>query len=334
MDPFDIVRPSADGLVRRPQLLEAGLAGGEIDRLVRAGRLRPLRRGVYRLDQDGVVSAATAHVLRARAAAPIVADDSAFGHVTAALALRLPVWGIPLDRLHLVRERSGGGGRVRRGTHVHRAPLPDGDVVEWQGLRLTSPARTMADLARSVSAERALVTVDAALHEHVRRRPSSEPPGPGATTVDRISEVLDRFAGRRGVPAARRLLALADERCESPGESRSRFRMHGAGIPAPVTQWVVPGLRFRTDFAWPEIGVVGEFDGRVKYGRTLQIGQDLADVLWDEKQREDRIRATGLVVVRWTWADIADGTMVTRLAGALRHPVTTCGTPRDGGGTG
>lgn len=334
MDPFDIVRPGADGLLRRGDLLTAGIASGEIDRLVRTGRLRPLRRGVYRLDDDGAVTPAIAHVLRALAAAPIVADGSAFGHVTAALALRLPVWDIPLDRLHLVRERSGGGGHVRKGTHVHRAPLPDCDVVEWRGLRLTSPARTMADLARSVSAERALVTVDAALHEQARRRPPSEAPGPGATTSVRIADVLDRFAGRRGVPAARRVLALADERCESPGETRSRFRMRLSGLPAPVTQWEVPGLPFRTDFAWPDLGVVGEFDGRVKYGRALRPGQDLAEVLWEEKQREDRIRATGLLVVRWIWTDIADGAMANRLGGALRHPVTTRGAPRDGGRTG
>lgn len=334
MDPFDIVRPDIDGLLRREQLLATGLAPWEIDRLVRTGRLRPVRRGVYRLDDSGDLAVGAAHVLRARAAAPQMAGDAVFGHVTAALALRLPVWGIPLDRLHLVRERAAGGGHVRRRTHVHRAPLPAGDVVEWQGLRLTSPARTMADLARSVSAERALVTLDAALHEQVRRRPASDAPGPGATTADRVADVLDRFAGRRGVPGARRVLDLADERCESPGESRSRFRMHLSELPPPVTQWEVPGCDYRTDFAWPELGVVGEFDGQVKYGRALRPGQDPGDVLWEEKRREDRIRAIGLVVVRWIWTDITDGTMVARLGAALRHPVASRGTPRDGRRTG
>ncbi|MDQ4116640.1 MAG: hypothetical protein M3235_06710 [Actinomycetota bacterium] len=297
---------------------------------MRTGRLRPVRRGVYRIDDAGDLTAGSAHVLRARAATPHVAGDAAFGHVTAALALRLPVWGLPLDRLHLVRERARGGGRVRRGTRVHRAPLPPGDVVEWQGLRLTSPAWTLADLARSVSAERALVTRDAALHERVRRRPPSEPPGPGVTTVDRVAGVLDRFAGRRGVPAARRVLDLADARCESPGESRSRFRMHLAGLPPPATRWVVPDLGFRTDFAWPERGVVGEFDGRVKCGRALKPGQDVGEVLCEEKRREDRIRATGLVVVRWVWSDLTDGTLLARLGAALRHPVASRGAPRDG----
>jgi hypothetical protein len=50
---------------------------------------------------------------------------------------------------------------------------------------------------------------------------------------------------------------------------------------------------------------VGEFDGRVKYGQSAD--------LWAEKQREDRLRALGLAVVRWVWADVVgDFTPVVR----------------------
>jgi hypothetical protein len=145
--------------------------------------------------------------------------------------------------------------------------------------------------------------------------------------------VLSRFGGRVGTPAARRVVALADARSESPGESRSRFRMYLASLPDPATQWEVPGLPFRADFAWPEHGVVGEFDGRIKYGRPLRPGQDLGEVLWEEKRREDLIRSTGLTVVRWVWSDLADGSMVARLAhslGTARHPVASRGAPCDG----
>ncbi|WP_224387448.1 hypothetical protein [Pseudonocardia sp. ICBG1293] len=81
--------------------------------------------------------------------------------------------------------------------------------------------------------------------------------------------------------------------------------MHLAGLPVPVTQWRIPGTRYRADFAWPDRGVVGEFDGRTKYGRTLHPGGDAAEALWEEKRREDRIRRTGLTVVRWTWQEIS-----------------------------
>ena len=60
-----------------------------------------------------------------------------------------------------------------------------------------------------------------------------------------------------------------------------------------------------TDFAWPEHGVYGEFDGRVKYGRLLKPGQDPGEVVFAEKRREDLIRsATDGIMVRHTWADL------------------------------
>jgi very-short-patch-repair endonuclease len=47
---------------------------------------------------------------------------------------------------------------------------------------------------------------------------------------------------------------------------------------------------------WPGLGVIGEADGVMKYGS--------ADDLIAEKAREDRLRALGLMVVRWTWDEI------------------------------
>ena len=59
------------------------------------------------------------------------------------------------------------------------------------------------------------------------------------------------------------------------------------------------------DFAWPEHGVYGEFDGKVKYGRLLKPGQDPGDVVFAEKRREDLIRGvTDGIMVRHTWADL------------------------------
>jgi hypothetical protein len=49
---------------------------------------------------------------------------------------------------------------------------------------------------------------------------------------------------------------------------------------------------------------VGEFDGKIKYGRLLRPGQDAGEVVYAEKLREDALRDTGLSVVRWTWQDL------------------------------
>ena len=60
------------------------------------------------------------------------------------------------------------------------------------------------------------------------------------------------------------------------------------------------------DFGRPALRTVGEFDGRVKYGRTLRPGQSPGDVVFAEKVREDAVRATGQGVVRWIWDELDD----------------------------
>jgi hypothetical protein len=58
--------------------------------------------------------------------------------------------------------------------------------------------------------------------------------------------------------------------------------------------------------------------GLKEYGRLLNTGQEPGDAVFDEKIREDRLRAAGLQVVRWTWEDLDSFTpIVTRLRQAL-----------------
>src|SRR5699024_8419848 len=77
------------------------------------------------------------------------------------------------------------------------------------------------------------------------------------------------------------------------------------GIPAPRLQHryfdgvLVP----RTDFSWGDGALAGEFDGRVEYTRDAAYGGAPSDVVWREKQREDRIRDLGVGVGRWIWSD-------------------------------
>ena len=104
------------------------------------------------------------------------------------------------------------------------------------------------------------------------------------------------------------------------------------------------GVVGRTDFAWEEQRVVGEFDGRIKYGRLLRPGQDPGDAVFEEKRREDAIRDEGWGVVRWVWSDLrartawrhasagraseAAGAAVTRYWGVVRALPESCRTPR------
>jgi hypothetical protein len=291
-------------LVLRPRLLEAGFTDDELRRWRADRQLVTVRPGVYvRAGDVQLLDAAARHALEVRAAVQQVASGAVVSHVSAAALHGLPLWAAPLDRVHVTRNRRSGGRRSRF-LHLHAAALEPDEIVFVDGNAVTSVARTIADLARSLPFEPAVVTADAALHRRL---------------VDRAAlvEAVERSSNRRGNTAARRVVAFADARSESPGESRSRVALQRAGLPMPVLQYAVRrGNTWvaRVDFGWPELRTVGEFDGVAKYGRLLRPGQTAADAVVEEKRREDAIRDTGLRVRRWGWDDLDNfGPVATRL---------------------
>lgn len=79
-------------------------------------------------------------------------------------------------------------------------------------------------------------------------------------------------------------------------------------------------MRYRVDFYWPEFDVVGECDGRVKYGNATD--------LWNEKRREDAIRPLVRRFVRWSWSDALQVTPLAALLARAGLPIRP-GPPRD-----
>ncbi len=76
----------------------------------------------------------------------------------------------------------------------------------------------------------------------------------------------------------------------------------------------------RTDFGWESLRTVGEFDGKIKYGRLIGPGEKPEDAVFREKIREDRIRDLGWEVVRWTWADLEEPQAVSDSSAACLYP--------------
>ena len=113
-------------------------------------------------------------------------------------------------------------------------------------------------------------------------------------------------------------MAEADGRAANPGESWSRALLIAAGLAPTDLQVEVRdgrGLAGYADFGWLPRRVLGEFDGRGKYGVDAT---GAADAVWGEKVREDRIRACDYAVVRWTWADLYEpGQFLDRVRRAL-----------------
>ena len=302
-------------LHRAAGLRAAGYSDDDIRRLLRSGVLSPVRRGAYAESPPDDRDAG--HALLVQAALAELGPGAVASHVSAAVVHGLPTWGLPLERAHVTFDRRTGG-RLDARLHVHTAPLHPDDIVVVDGLAVTSWARTVVDIARRAQFDAAVAVADAALVAARRTDPGSRPivavraGAQKAADPPAFRAALDaavrRAKGWPGVPAARRVVAFADGLAESVGESRSRIAIARAGLPPPVLQLPVPlaGSTAYADFGWPAQRTVGEFDGKVKYGRLLKPGQEPGDAVYAEKLREDEFRALGWEVVRWGWADLHD----------------------------
>jgi hypothetical protein len=292
---------------RRSELIASGQTDYQLRRSVRDRSLTRVRRGAY-VAEPAPTGVAARHRLAISAAVTELDAGAVLSHGSAAVLHGLPTWSMALGRVQVTRIRSYGGRRDRR-VHVRVARLDPDEITRVDGIRVTSTARTVVDLARALPFEPAVVVGDAAL-------------ALGITSGDELADALRRSARRPWCARARAAVGFLDGRAESVGESRSRVAIARAGLPVPRPQWEVRDARGaligRGDFGWPEYGVVGEFDGRTKYGRSLRPGVEPGEAVYQEKLREDALRAEGLTVIRWTWQDLDHfAPIATRLRNAL-----------------
>ena len=220
---------------------------------------------------------------------PRLHSEVIISHATAAACHGLPLFSDLLTRVWLTR-RLGGHGRVTRRLRVSLAETAEDEVTSIAGLPVTSLARTTLDLARSLPLRRGVAVVDAALRRGLSR--------------DDLLALAVRYPRRPGLGRAVRAIGLGDPRSESVGESESRVVLHQLGLPTPTLQFEVRAhgvLLGRSDFAWEEHRLLGEFDGRIKYDGLVRPGQSAADVIMAEKRREQRLRDANWWVVRWTY---------------------------------
>jgi hypothetical protein len=253
-----------------------GWSDSALARAVRSGRLVQVRRGWYA--RPGT-DAETARAIAAVRSHP----GCVLSHRTAAMLHGIPIVGARTDVPELtVRPR--GPGNVA-GVHLHRATLAEGDIVLVEADPVTSPARTVIDLARSRRVECGVAAIDYVLHE-------------GLASTDDLVDVLRRCWNWPGIARARRAVALSDARSESPLESVSRLVIRWLRLPRPEPQVTVID-RYgrpagRLDFYWDEFGVAGEADGRLKY-------EDDEEAFPAEKDRQERLEDDGLAFARWGW---------------------------------
>jgi hypothetical protein len=273
-------------------LLDQGYDHEDLRRLQRAGELVRIRRGAYALRDGSDLALEERHRRVVLATAPQLLDGAVLSHGSAAVLHGLPVWPAAVERVHVTRNRRGGG--IKRGVvQVHGAPLAAPEIVLIDNMPVTSLCRTVLDLARALPMTQAVAAGDRALALGLTRH---------ALVAGLVA--MSRWPGIRG---ARRTVEFLDLQSESAGESASRVRLM-EGLPRPEPQREIFGpngrLIARVDFYWEEQKTVGEFDGKIKYGRLLKPGKRIEDVIFEEKVREDAVRDLGLQVVRWLWTDL------------------------------
>jgi Transcriptional regulator, AbiEi antitoxin len=220
------------GVIAHGQLRRVGLSPQAIERRIRTGGLQPLHRGVFavghrRIGVDG----------RRWAAVLALGDEAFLSHGSAADAFGIRVTSSGL--IHLTVR--GRGGRERRpGIRVHRPrALPADEVTTLRRLPITTPARTLLDLAAAGLRDRPL---EAALDEAERRR---------LLDFAELHALLARYPRRAG---ARSLKAQLARYC-GPADTRSKLERlvnelcDDRGLPPPLVNTVIEG-RVR-DFFWP-----------------------------------------------------------------------------------
>lgn len=286
------------GVLLRRELVASGVSDNAIRRLMRAGVLVRLRHGVYALTSLwSRASERQRHLMLARGVTTLYGDDVALSHTSAALAYGAPDWRVPMDLVHLT-DLFAAGERTQARVRHHHGTCRVMDVTRIHGHWITSPTRTALDAASILDRDPAVCVLDWFLRSRL-------------TTAEALSTML---CARQEWPDHIDLTLKVDHAkpgSESVGESRTRLLLGDLGLPAPVLQMEVHEADGRlvgiVDFAWPEHGVIVEFDGAEKYHRYRRPGETIEQMVLREKRREDRIRElTGWVVIRISWADLAD----------------------------
>lgn len=278
-----------------------GVTPRQLRDLVACGVVRRVLRGVYcRADVADDLT------LRARAAALVLPPHAVVSDASAAwlygIDCREPGERDLAPALEVVS--IGGADRSRRSQlrGGKRALAPD-DVCELDGVLVTTPLRTVSDLACRRGRYRAMAALDLFAHEF----------GIGVPELERM---VRRYAGRRGVTQFRELIHYVCPLAESPRESWTRLAIIDAGLPAPKPQHIVELDGFgqvRLDLAYPALRIAVEYDGKEFHTS-------------DEDKEADRLRRQALREAGWIVIVVVNGDFhgagLERWLGELRVALT------------
>jgi very-short-patch-repair endonuclease len=269
------------GLLSREQLCGLGVTKGMIQRRVAAGRWERMNPRVFR-----IAGAPESWRQSLRAATLGWGDGAVASHRSAAALWRLARFEPGPIELTVPRLRHRAVPVI-----VHRNVLFEADVVIREAIPVTTPARTLIDIASVCPPD----AVEEAFDDALRRKMISIP---------RMRWRLDEIEGGGGRPGVSLMRSLVEARAEgivsqSVLETRLLRVMMRAGIPKPVSQFQIRDgdeLIAIVDFAFVAEKVAVEADGYRWHSGRIKWQDDLT--------RRNRITSLGWRVIHVTWDDL------------------------------
>ena len=178
--------------------------------------------------------------------------------------------------------------------------------IKYLGFRIATPARVVVDCARLLADRHGFPIACAALaracqfdrfHQDESRVRQEEARG------EFHKALADTPLNTVGRERARWIIDRADAGCESPGESLVLLALLRAGITDMTTQEEVhvAGHTYFIDIALPNLKIAIEFDGRIKYGDTVD---EVHESIEAEQRRQRDLERAGWTVIRVRWSDL------------------------------
>lgn len=233
-------------------------------------------------------------------------------HLTAAvlLGLWLPPWFRGCRELHLSKPKALPPVR-RAGVVGHTVLAFDDELMVWDGIRMSTPARTWLDLARILPLEDLVALGDQLVRQprlELERR--TEP----WATLSQLAAMLARHPKLKGIVKAREALELIRPGADSAPETFLRLALTAAGLPEPELQLqVVPGDPHSpaADLGYRRHRIAIQYDG----GHHLTREQQSRD-----NRRDETFNAAGWRYFKFNADDLADDFRgaVQRVRAALR----------------
>lgn len=291
-----------------------------VERARRRGELVTLSRGIHvPAPRWKALTVDDRFRLRSIAARPLLTPGEVLSHHSAAALRGLPIigdWPSRAESTLLCSTGLTSTASLRR----HRVVRPPRAEL-LRGIPTTTLAQTVVDLAAVRTFSGGVAVCDAVLRMLERSRDA-----PTITHFgDEVAAIVAGLGTGRGSARVRKVLAFADPLAESPGESITRVALHLLGVPAPVLQHPVVGVSgrvWRVDLAWPQLGIVLEFDGKSKYlDPQYMNGRTMEQVLYDEKKREDDIRPRVRAFGRVDWPAVMNLSHLAAMVSTLGLPL-------------